>query len=238
MCILFTDIESSTTLWQLYAQEMATTIKTHRTIIRQIIASRGAYEVKVVGDAFMIATSSAAQGLSLAVEIQRSLREAQWPTAINHFYSSDHQAFEEIVERRGDEAARIALSDQEALAGLRVRIGVHRCVDIDRHFDTLHQCYDYYGNDVNVAARVESLAQGGQILLTEQTLTAVRAEEQLEGKIVIRMWKDDVVLKNVAGRFVIFSVTPWVTDLDKYHVTEGFRDHAEANSSKELVYLS
>lgn len=49
--------------------------------------------------------------------------------------------------------------------GLRVRMGVHvgeaRCSK-----DPITRCWEYYGPPVNAAARITSMAHGGQILIS------------------------------------------------------------------------
>jgi len=50
--------------------------------------------------------------------------------------------------------------------GLRVRMGVHYGTQITAAWDDAVKSVDYYGHDVNVASRVESIAMGGQIIVT------------------------------------------------------------------------
>jgi class 3 adenylate cyclase len=50
-----------------------------------------------------------------------------------------------------------------------MRIGFHQCNTVFVHFDMVHRRYDYYGLDVNIACRVATLANAGQILLTDTT---------------------------------------------------------------------
>ncbi|MGO9450561.1 MAG: protein kinase domain-containing protein [Candidatus Binataceae bacterium] len=74
--IMFSDIENSTLmierLGDLRAQEV---FRTHNRAIREQVARHGGYEVKSMGDGFMIAFSSARRALLCAVEIQRWLAE-------------------------------------------------------------------------------------------------------------------------------------------------------------------
>ena len=55
MCILFTDIQASTVLWAQVPDHMAAALDTHHDTIRRLIATHKAYEVKTIGDCFMIA---------------------------------------------------------------------------------------------------------------------------------------------------------------------------------------
>jgi class 3 adenylate cyclase len=72
--IMFSDIENSTLiiekLGDLRAQEV---FQIHNRAIREQIGKQGGYEVKSMGDGFMVAFSSARRALLCAVEIQRWL---------------------------------------------------------------------------------------------------------------------------------------------------------------------
>jgi len=72
--IMFSDIENSTLIMEklgdLRAQEV---FQIHNRAIREQIGQQGGYEVKSMGDGFMVAFSSARRALLCAVEIQRWL---------------------------------------------------------------------------------------------------------------------------------------------------------------------
>jgi class 3 adenylate cyclase len=72
--ILFSDIEGSTNMTQrlgdLKAQEV---LRDHNAIVRQQVAAQGGFEVKSMGDGFMLAFSSARRALRCAIGIQRRL---------------------------------------------------------------------------------------------------------------------------------------------------------------------
>jgi class 3 adenylate cyclase len=73
-----------------------------------------------------------------------------------------------LAFRRPDDALGCAIDIQRAFdryntvnpgAAIRVRIGLH-------HGTALKHQQDYYGRDVNLAARIADRADGGQILVT------------------------------------------------------------------------
>ncbi|TPP55144.1 Adenylate and Guanylate cyclase catalytic domain family protein [Leishmania donovani] len=78
--LLFTDIESSTALWAALPQLMSDAIAAHHRVIRQLVKKYGCYEVKTIGDSFMIACRSAHSAVSLACEIQTKLLKHDWGT--------------------------------------------------------------------------------------------------------------------------------------------------------------
>jgi class 3 adenylate cyclase len=70
--ILFSDIEGSTTMTQrlgdLKAQEV---LRAHNAIVRRQVAAHGGFEVKSLGDGFMLAFASARRALQCAIAMQR-----------------------------------------------------------------------------------------------------------------------------------------------------------------------
>lgn len=191
LCLLFTDVESSTSLWQSFPASMAIAMETHHNVIREVIKNNGAYEVKTVGDAFMIATKRVVDGVLVAIEIQRALQAASWPSDLRYGTT------------RGDAAV---------WNGLRVRIGVHYCTDVIPKYEALQQYYDYYGNDVNISARVESSGMGGQVVMTTETYEQLVQDSEYDTLIgddaVISLWAKNVTLKGVEGVVALFSCVP------------------------------
>ena len=68
---MFSDIEDSTPLAERLGDEAwVGLLREHNAIIREQIAAHDGYEVKTIGDAFMVAFQSAAKALRCAVAIQ------------------------------------------------------------------------------------------------------------------------------------------------------------------------
>jgi class 3 adenylate cyclase/basic membrane lipoprotein Med (substrate-binding protein (PBP1-ABC) superfamily) len=182
LCLLFTDVESSTTLWQDHPTDMEVAMSTHHRVIREVLEEEQAYEVKTVGDSFMIATRTALDGMLVATKIQVRLQEAEWPSCFVH--------------------------SEDVIRGLRVRIGVHMCRDVHVKYEQGY--YDYYGNDVNAAARIESQARGGQILVDQATFAEAQKDVDygidLERDIIIRTFAVNVMLKGLDESYTLLSV--------------------------------
>ena len=80
--LLFTDIEGSTELTErLGDQRWLELLNEHNAIIREQLAAHGGFEVKSVGDGFMLAFQSGRAGINCAIGIQRSLAERNASTA-------------------------------------------------------------------------------------------------------------------------------------------------------------
>ena len=72
--VVFTDIQSSSLLWGRISHEMVRGLDIHHSVIRDCIRRHKAYEVKTIGDSFMIAVHTPAAALRLTLDIQASTR--------------------------------------------------------------------------------------------------------------------------------------------------------------------
>ena len=158
--LMFTDVQSSTKQWAANPNVMAAALKTHNSLIRDILVPFGGYEVKTEGDAFMVAFSSPQCAVAAAVKIQSELMSAQWPVGLLNNPAS--------AELRGDDGSLL-------FRGLRVRVGIHTGEPIAAR-DPVTNRMDYFGPMVNLSARVESSARGGQILISAATVDALDPE--------------------------------------------------------------
>jgi len=145
--LVFTDIESSSSLWERVPALMREGLRVHDEIMRKAIAETQGYEVKTQGDSFMIAFEDIASAARFATRIQGALLAAPWSDAL-------------LAER---EAAVVEKDGRTLFRGLRVRVGFF-CGVPDCRADPVSGRMDYFGPVVNRAARVESAAHGGQVL--------------------------------------------------------------------------
>jgi hypothetical protein len=118
----------------------------------------------------MIATTDVNAALALCMELQTVFLHEAWPSQIDDLYR-------ELEAVAGSSAELpVSLPDNTAVwNGLRVRAGIHWGIT-DIRFDETTRGYDYYGTTTNVAARTESQASGGQILLTAAAVAALNAD--------------------------------------------------------------
>ncbi|HYF63504.1 MAG TPA: AAA family ATPase [Herpetosiphonaceae bacterium] len=75
---LFTDIVSSTRLWEQFPASMPAAFAQHERLLRQACAAHGGFVYKMVGDALQVAFDNAAPALLAAVAAQRALIQAAW----------------------------------------------------------------------------------------------------------------------------------------------------------------
>ena len=102
-----------------------------------------------------------------------------------------------------DMRGRIARFNAEAGADqLALKVGIHAgaCLAV-----TLNDRLDYFGQTVNTAARVQALADAGDIVVSEDVLGSPEATALLEG---LRTEVSSVTLPGVAGEFRVVRILP------------------------------
>jgi class 3 adenylate cyclase len=146
---LFTDIESSTRLWQENPQAMSVSHARHDAIVREAIEANNGYIFQIVGDSFSAAFHNAIDGLHAALAAQRGL------TRVNDEGGR-------MKENLGKENSSFITHPSSLY--LKVRMGLHT--------GTAEILPDgKYEGYATIAStqRVMSAAHGGQTLLTQTT---------------------------------------------------------------------
>jgi len=185
----FTDVESSTTLWARDPTAMAVGLDLHHAVMRQAIDKRRCYEVKTIGDAFMVAFKDVEPAARFALDIQTEFVGRDWGTEdFDDVYKEVEAGIrEEMAPSLGasnnNASAAFASADvtdgeyTRLWRGLRVRVGLHTGTGSIKLDPTSHR-YDYYGTVVNTAARTESLAAGGQVLLSQDSFDVLQRDNK------------------------------------------------------------
>lgn len=78
LTFLFTDIESSTRLWESHPEAMRTALAQHDGILRRSIETNKGKVFKTVGDAFYATFSKVSDALQSVLETQRQLNKVEW----------------------------------------------------------------------------------------------------------------------------------------------------------------
>ena len=164
LTFLFTDLESSTELWEKFPQEMKSVLAMHDSILKEAVKSNNGTIVKTTGDGIHAVFSTAVEAVDAALYGQRKIKTAVF-------------------------SANAELS-------IRVRMGIHTGESELRDGD-------YYGTTLNRAARIMSIAHGGQVLLSETTLKVCR--EQIS-KNVSTLDLGEHRLKGIAAPEHIFQL--------------------------------
>ncbi|KAI9651092.1 hypothetical protein NHQ30_001129 [Ciborinia camelliae] len=156
--IVFTDIKSSTALWETYPSAMRSAIKLHNEVMRRQLRIIGGYEVKTEGDAFMVSFPTATSALLWCFAVQAALLEVNWPAEV-------------ITSNMGHE---IYDTNQNLIfKGLSVRMGAHWGRPVCEN-DPVTRRMDYFGPMVNRTARISAVADGGQITVSADFISEIQ----------------------------------------------------------------
>eukprot|EP01061_Rhynchopus_euleeides_P001254 TRINITY_DN1089_c0_g1_i12.p1 TRINITY_DN1089_c0_g1~~TRINITY_DN1089_c0_g1_i12.p1 ORF type:complete len:1116 (+),score=364.35 TRINITY_DN1089_c0_g1_i12:313-3348(+) len=155
VAIVFTDIKGSTNLWKLSPGDMNVAMEVHNEVIREACVEHSGYEVKTIGDSFMVSFSCPVEAARFALDVQTKLAKRVWPSGL-----------------------------ELPPAGLVVRIGVNYGSTISESNPVTGRV-DYRGSTVNMAARVESKARGGTVCITSDMLAAVKRDLPSVGTPVV-----------------------------------------------------
>ncbi|KAK5288286.1 hypothetical protein LTR16_003418 [Cryomyces antarcticus] len=156
--LVFTDIKSSTLLWETYPIAMRSAIKMHNEVMRRHLRIIGGYEVKTEGDAFMVAFPTVTSALLWCFTIQSQLLDVQWPQEILSSVNG-----QEVQDSDGNVIFR----------GLSVRMGIHWGQPVCE-VDPVTKRMDYFGPMVNRAARISAVADGGQITVSSDYIAEIQ----------------------------------------------------------------
>lgn len=158
LSLIFTDIKSSTELWETYPVAMRSAIKIHNDVMRRQLRIIGGYEVKTEGDAFMVAFPTATSALLWCFAVQNALLTAAWPKEILESVNG-----QEVLDSDGNIIFR----------GLSVRMGMHWGSPVCEP-DPVTRRMDYFGPMVNRASRISAIADGGQITVSADFIAEIR----------------------------------------------------------------
>ena len=78
LTFVFTDLESSTRLWERFPEAMRAAMERHDAILRDAVENSDGRVVKIMGDGLMAVFSSAADGVKACLEAQRALGDEAW----------------------------------------------------------------------------------------------------------------------------------------------------------------
>lgn len=192
--MVFTDIESSSTLWESQPSATFDGINLHNDLIRPIVTKYRGFEVKTDGDAFFIVFADPSDSVRFCLEAQDALRRADWPEEL-----VNHPASPKVEDPDNPDGPPL-------FVGFRVRMGIHvgpvRCST-----NPITMRTDYFGPSVNRAARVSSRAAGGQTLISKSIYDA--AQDVLNDDSICRTISiGSFHLKGMAEPEALYEILP------------------------------
>ena len=169
--ILFTDLKSSTQLYQQIGDLNAfALVREHYGVLNTAILDQHGTVVKTIGDAIMATFNQPADAVAAALEMLKGLRQ---------------------------------LNQTSYYTNLILKIGIHRGAAISV---TLNEHIDYFGQTVNIAARVQSSARGDEIYLSEEVFGSPGVTDLLE-RSGCNIDSFPVELRGIEGPLKIYKVT-------------------------------
>jgi class 3 adenylate cyclase len=155
---VFTDVQSSTTLWEKVPDAMNLSLEQHDRILRELLKRFRGYEVKTEGDAFMVTFFCVEDAILWCLAVQEALFAAVWS---DEFLSMPAAAQERVVDPSTGEKTLLVFN------GIRIRMGIHTGEPNCRRNPVTGRM-DYFGPVVNRSARVSDTAHGGQVVCTQE----------------------------------------------------------------------
>ena len=186
--IVFTDIQASTATWEAEPDAMKEALQLHNRAIRKCIAKCGGYEVKTIGDSFMVAFDEHEAGVLFGLSVLQALYDVgdAWPVELEDLPQSS----------RGD-----------GWHGLRTRIGLY-AGDLNAEMNDITNRYDYTGSTVNKAARLESASVGGALCVTSEFFAMLKTSDFTHHHPVYAIDRSGVTLRGVSGVHDVVLLVP------------------------------
>ena len=187
--VVFTDIQGSTDTWERIPDSMRHALTIHNKVLRQLISDYKGYEVKTIGDAFMIVFANLENAVCFAGKAQKELMNPSlgWPPSLANLIQCEHVP--------------------NLWYGLRIRIGVH-VGDAVGEVSTVTGRTDYFGPTINKAARVERQCSGGAIALSEEVTSQLMRQRSELLSDFLTISKVDVSLSGIDEKCAVTVVVP------------------------------
>eukprot|EP00755_Sulcionema_specki_P016457 Sspe_Gene.62055::Locus_34637_Transcript_1_1_Confidence_1.000_Length_4962::g.62055::m.62055/K19511/PXDN, VPO1; peroxidase len=212
VAIVFTDCMTSLQLWANFPEEMPVCIEIMSTIFRRCASKCKGYEVKTIGESFMIAFDTPLDAVKFCLKSQEEMTDTQWP--VNEALVADGK-----------------------FVGPRVRMGCHAGAVITEE-NPLTGRADYRGTTVNKAARLTALPEDGYICLSSEVFNAISPHtDQLKGFIVD---SGEHSLKGLHGNHRVYYALPnklrarLLTSTKKQHSLGGSMTSMSFGSSQHM----
>lgn len=160
VAMVFSDIVNSSAIWEADPSLMRRAVKLHNTCVRQQFRRLSGYEVKMEGDAFLVVFEQPINALRYTLRLQEALLNLPW--------DEDLLDRPDCVPVHGKDGGLV-------FRGPKVRLGIH-FGQPEYDLDEVTERMDYFGPPLLKAARVQQLAHGGHILVSNAFWKAVQGQ--------------------------------------------------------------
>eukprot|EP01062_Namystynia_karyoxenos_P003905 TRINITY_DN1137_c0_g1_i3.p1 TRINITY_DN1137_c0_g1~~TRINITY_DN1137_c0_g1_i3.p1 ORF type:complete len:1418 (+),score=267.54 TRINITY_DN1137_c0_g1_i3:81-4334(+) len=193
IAIVFTDIIGSTKLWEASPGGMDEALTLHNDCLRGLVRRHKGYEVKTIGDSFMVAFADPVDAARFGLSAQQDLLDCPWPED------------PELAQANEKWAAWKDPQQVVVWRGVAIRVGVSYGA-IQREENPTTERYDYRGAPVNLAARLESTAYHGCVHLSVECYNAIAGAEKLMAETAF-LRREGVLLKGI-GELPTWTAVP------------------------------
>lgn len=173
VAFVITDLENSTGIASAAPRACNFVQEAHDTLLRDLIAAYGAYEINTEGDAFHVAFRDVSTAIQFCMEIQYEMMEIEWP--------------KEVLSLPGCEALYSKAQNGYVYKGPRIRMGIHWAeggnVIQELHSITKHRIYS--GAAFQITRELCEAAKGGQVLMTHAVWERLNSEMDSAGFPVV-----------------------------------------------------
>jgi class 3 adenylate cyclase len=176
LTFLFTDLKGSTELYERVGDLAAfDLVRGHFKVLNEIVSAEAGAVVKTIGDAVMATFSTPDRAVAAALRMREAMRHLG-----NGGTSGNGHNGEDLL----------------------LKIGIHEgpCLAV-----VLNDRQDYFGQTVNIAARVQALADSRTILATGPVVTHPQASTLLE-KSGLRPVSQSRALRGIADEVAVYEI--------------------------------
>lgn len=173
VAFVITDLENSTGIASSVPRAYDFVQEAHDTLMRDLIAAYGGYEINTEGDAFHVAFKNAATAVQFCMEIQYEMMQIEWP--------------KEVLKLPGCEVQYSRSRDDFVYRGPRIRMGVHLATEahVIQHMHSITKHKIYSGVPFQITRELCEAASGGQVLVTHAVWERVKTDMHAAGFPVI-----------------------------------------------------
>ncbi|CZR55539.1 uncharacterized protein PAC_05427 [Phialocephala subalpina] len=175
MTILFIDLIDSSSLWLNDTEVMIQYRRYFYKLIRKQILKHQGYEVRPIGDGFLIVFAHATNAIKFSLAVQTKLPAKRTKAGLGSLEFED----------KG-----------------KARIGIHFGTPADSEPDGITQRWDYWGADVNVAQRIENKAGAGCIAVSAEFLDELLRITNVADDELVRLSKTPNIQEGILERAV------------------------------------
>ena len=173
VAFVITDLENSTGIASSAPSAYEYVQEAHDTLLRDLIAAYGAYEINTEGDAFHVAFQDVATAVQFCMEIQYEMMEIEWP--------------KEVLRLSGCETVYSKSQNHYIYRGPRIRMGIH-CAEEGQVVQQLHSITKhriFSGVSFQITRELCESATGGQVLMTHSVWERLKSDMHAAGFPVV-----------------------------------------------------